>query len=110
MDILKRLGGVAPSATTETDLYTVPALTQTTTSSLVVCNRDGGGANYRVSVSVGGAATATKDYLFYQYNINAHITDIHVMGLTLGPGDVVRVYASNANLSFSLFGVETSNG
>ena len=36
-DSLKVLGQSAPSATTETDFYTVPAQTQTTVSSIVVC-------------------------------------------------------------------------
>ena len=34
-DSLKVLGQSAPSATTETDFYTVPAQTQTTVSSIV---------------------------------------------------------------------------
>ena len=38
-DTLKVLGQQAPAGTTETILYTVPAATQTTISSIVVCNR-----------------------------------------------------------------------
>ena len=54
-DVIKVLGQVAPSATTATTLYTVPDLTLTTVSSLVVCNRSGSGVTYRVSVRVAGA-------------------------------------------------------
>ena len=43
-DTLKVLGQQAPAGTTETILYTVPTATQTTISSIVVCNRSGSGA------------------------------------------------------------------
>ncbi len=106
-DIIKPLGQVAPGATTEEVLYTAPDLTQTTCSSLWVCNRGGTSTTFRVSVSVDGAATANKDYLFYDTAIDANITRKELTGMTLSEGDVVRVYAGNANLSFNLFGVET---
>ena len=46
-DTLKVLGQQAPAGTTETILYTVPTATQTTISSIVVCNRSGSGVTYR---------------------------------------------------------------
>ncbi len=55
-DSLKVLGQLAPSATTETTLYTVPDKSQTTVSSLVICNRSGSGVTYRVNISVAGAS------------------------------------------------------
>ncbi len=106
-DAIKVLGQAAPGATTETDLYTVPNLTQTTCSSLVVCNRSTA-ATFRVSVSVDDAATANTDYLYYDAALGDNATVAIVLGLTLGQNDTVRVYASSANLSFNLFGVETS--
>ena len=42
-DTLKVLGQQAPAGTTETILYTVPTATQTTISSIVVCNRSASG-------------------------------------------------------------------
>ena len=39
-DSLKVLGQAAPAATTETVLYTVPDMSQTTVSSIVICNRN----------------------------------------------------------------------
>lgn len=107
MDQLKVLGQSAPSATTETDLYTVPSGKVTTCSALSVCNRSGAGITFRISVSVAGAATANKDYLYYDHTLGANDT-IHVcIGLTLSETDKVRVYASTGDASFSLFGVET---
>ena len=105
---LKVLGQVAPSATTETTLYTVPAATSTVASSLVVTNRGAVADAFRASVSVGGGATATKDYLFYDVPIAANDTFIATIGITLATTDVVRVYAGTTALSFSLFGQENT--
>ena len=107
-DVLKVLGQVAPSATTATTLYTVPDLTLTTVSSLVVCNISGSGVPYRVSVRVSGAVADNKQYLFYDKALAANATDTHVIGMTLNQTDVVTVYGSDGNLTFNLFGVETS--
>jgi hypothetical protein len=94
----------APSATTETDLYTVPAGTSANITSLVVTNRSAATVTFRVSVSVGGGATANKDYLYYDTPIYAYSTiKIDNIG-TLSATDKIRIYASTANLSFNLFG------
>ena len=105
---LKVLGQSAPSATTETTLYTVPAATSTVASSLVICNRGAVADAFRVSVSVAGGATATKDYLFYDLPIDANDTFIATIGIALAATDVVRVYAGTTSLSFNLFGQENT--
>jgi hypothetical protein len=102
----KVLGQVAPSATTETNLYTVPAATETVVSTLVVANRAATLATYRISVSVNGAATATKDYLIYDTTINGNSTVALTLGITIDSTDVIRVYASTGDLSFNAFGSE----
>lgn len=107
-DVIKVLGQVAPGATTTTTLYTVPNLTQTTVSSLVICNRSAVGITYRVSVHVAGAAADDKQYLFYDKALDANETQTVVIGMCLNQTDEVKVYASAADASFNLFGVETS--
>lgn len=102
----KCLGQSAPGATTETTLYTVPALTSAVVSSLIVCNRSALQAAFRVSVAVGGGATANKDYIYYDVIIPPNDTFIATIGLTLATTDKIKVYASTANLSFSIFGEE----
>ena len=102
----KILGQAAPSATTDTDLYTVPASTETIVSSLVVSNRGSSSATYRISVSANGAATATKDYLVYDASINANTSVALTLGLTADATDKIRVYSSTADLSFNAFGSE----
>lgn len=96
----------APSATTLTDAYTVPGATQVVGSSLVVCNRGGTDTTYRLAVAVAGAVDATAQYLAYDAPIRANESRTWTVGYTLAATDKVRVYAGNANLSFTGFGVE----
>ena len=99
------LGQVAPGATTATTLYTVPSAKSTVCSTLVVCNRSTA-ATYRVAVRPAGATLANEHYLTYDSAIAANTTDLLTIGITLATTDVVTVYASSANFSFSLFGNE----
>ena len=102
------LGQAAPSATTETDLYTVPAATETIISTLVVANRSSSDATFRISASAAGAATSDKDYLAYDLPIFGNSQFSATIGITLEATDKIRVYASSADLSFNLFGSELS--
>lgn len=104
----KILGQVAPAATTESDLYTVPAATQTIVSTIVVANRSATSATFRISVSSDGAATANKDYVAYDLPIGGNGQYTATLGITIDADDKVRVYASTANVSFSAFGTELS--
>ena len=106
-DTIKVLGQLAAAAATEEDLYTVTNLAQTTCSTLVICNRTASVVTFRVSVSVNDAATATKDYLFYDTAIAGNTTVTATLGITLGQNDTMRTYVSATGLSFNLFGVET---
>jgi hypothetical protein len=104
----KILGQVSPSATTETTLYTVPSAKSTVCSSLSICNRGSVQTTFRVSLSQGGSATASKDYIYYDVTLAANDTFIATIGVTLATTDVIRVYAGNANLSFQVYGTEIS--
>jgi hypothetical protein len=106
-DRIKVLGQAAPAATTATELYVVPAQYQTTTSSLVICNRTGGALTYRVSIRVAGAGESNEQFLYYGKTLAANETFSAVLGLTLAETDEVYVYASATGLSFNLFGIET---
>jgi len=107
-EVLKVLAQLNPAATTLTALYTVPALTSATVSTLAVCNRSASSVTFRTSVAVAGAADDVKQYLFYDVVLTKNSTFTATIGVTLGAADVVRVYASTTGLSFSLFGVEVS--
>jgi len=91
----------AVSATTLTDIFTSTGDTEF--RSLVVCNRSGTSATFRMSIAVEGAGDATSQYLFYDMPIvpNDSFTSALEIGVSLG--DVVRFYASTANLTVTLF-------
>jgi hypothetical protein len=102
----KIIGQSAPSATTETDLYTVPAATQTIISTIVVANRSSSDATFRISIAPDGAATATSQFIAYDLSCGGNGINAFTFGLTLDATDKIRVYASSANLTFSAFGSE----
>jgi hypothetical protein len=102
----KVLGQSEPAATTETTLYTVPASTQAVCSTLSVCNRATGAATFRVRIKINNAADADQQFVCYDAPIAAKDTLLLTFGATLGAGDVVRVYSSNADTAFQLFGSE----
>lgn len=106
----KVVGQAAPSADTDTVLYTVPANTSFVASSLVIANRDSGSsAAYRVAVVPNGESLGLKHYLRYNVLIDARGHADIVIGIALSAGDAVYVHAvGTPHLSFSLFGVENS--
>jgi len=103
--VYKVLGQSAPSATTNTDLYTVPT-GNAVVSTIVVANRSSSTATYRIAVRPGGAAIANQHYIAYDVVVGASDSTALTLGLTLTNTDVVTVYASTADLSFSIFGSE----
>lgn len=105
---LKVLGQQNPLATTLTTLYTVPALTSTVASSIVICNRSATPTTFRVAIRPAGAAISNEHYIYYDVTIAGNDTFIATIGITLATTDVVSVYATLATLSFNLFGQENS--
>lgn len=103
----KNLGTSAPSATTNTDLYTVPSFTSAVASTLVICNR-GATTNIRVAVRPAGAALTNSHYILYDVILNANDSMFFTIGLTLATTDVVTIYSGTANVSFNLYGTEIS--
>ena len=103
----KILGQVAANSNTTTNVYTVPANTQTVVSSIVIVNRNSGAnCTYRVAAQRAGAALANQHYIAFDAPIAALDTVALSLGVTLGNTDIISVYSANANLSFSVFGTE----
>lgn len=101
----KILGQSAPTAGVLTDAYT--AAHRAVVSSLTVCNRDpANSAKFRLSVARNAEADASKQYIYYDLDVDYQDTFIATVGITLGVGDVIRVYADQEVLSFNFFGVE----
>ena len=102
----KVLAQSAPSATTNTDVYTVGSGKSAVVSTITVCNRSASAATYRIAIRVAGATIANEDYIAYDASVPANDTINLTIGVTLAATDVVTVYASTANLSINLFGAE----
>lgn len=102
----KVLGQSAPSATTATTLYTVPALTSAVISTIVVANRASTAATYRIAIRPAGATLANQHYIAYDVTVGGGDSTTLTLGITLAETDVITVYASTANTSFSAFGSE----
>ena len=110
-DALKILGQRTGEAN-EKVLYTVPQNTQTTISSIVICNRESSDNTYRIAIreNGGGSSTAvtTDQWLAFDTKVWANTTSQIGAGITLNDNDYIVVYSSDANVSFSCYGVETT--
>ena len=102
----KVLEQVNPSATTATTLYTVPSAKSAVISTLVIANLTATAATYRVAVRPAGATLANLHYVAYDITVGASDSTALTLGITLATTDVVTVYASTANLTFTAFGDE----
>jgi len=106
MEINKILCQSSPSAATLTTIYTVPDLKGATVSSVFVCNRTGAAVNFRIAIVEGGGTIANKNYLYYDISCPANDSFARVLGITMSNEDMVKVYNTTADLSFSFFGSE----
>jgi hypothetical protein len=102
----KVLGQVAPDATTDTTLYTVPTATEAVISTIIVANRTSTAATYRIAIRPDAATLANEHYIAYDVTVGASDSTTLTLGLTLDAADVITVRSSTAELSFSVFGSE----
>ena len=101
------LGQLNPSATTVETLYTVPSSTSSVISTIAICNQASTAGTYRIIIQKSADVSATilaKQYLAYDVPIAANDTTALTIGVTLATGDVVKVYASAATMSFQAYG------
>lgn len=105
----KVLGQSLPSTTSNADLYTVPASTQTVVSTINVANITANAATYRIFVRVAGATAANSQALVYDASAAANSTTAITIGVTLNATDVITVQSGTASaLTFQAFGSEIS--
>lgn len=102
----KVLGQSKPAGTTLTDIYTVPASTNTVISHLALSNPGGTADTFRVSVAIAGAGDATSQYTHYDISLGANEAIELLKGATLAATDKVRVRSNGGNITFTLFGEE----
>ena len=104
-NISKTLGQTNAGAVL-TDLYTAPK-GSATTATVIVCNRGVFADTYRIAIAPGGAADHPRQYIQYNKVIAANDSDT-IGGLFLKAGDVIRVYSSVADISFTAMGIEST--
>jgi hypothetical protein len=75
-------------------------------STIVVANRADEIAAYRIAIRPTGTTLANQHYLAYDVAVGASDSTTLTLGITLAATDVITVYGSTANLSFSVFGSE----
>lgn len=102
----KVLGQSAPSATTDTDVYTVPSATTAVISTVNICNRGSAASTFRLAVRPAGASISDEMYLAYDVAIPANDSIALTLGVTMATTDVFTVYAGTADFSFNIFGSE----
>jgi hypothetical protein len=108
VDTPKVLAQVKPSAANLADAYTVPAYLNAVISTVTVTNESATPTSFRIAVAVAGVSNDPKQYIYYDIAIEGNDTFAATIGITLAASDVVRVYATDATLSFSIFGVEVT--
>ena len=104
----KVLGQSNPSATTATTLYTVPSATEAVVSTIVIANLTATAATFRIAIRPNGATLANSQYIAYDITVGASDSTALTLGVTLDAADIITVYASTANLTFTAFGSEIS--
>lgn len=104
----KVLGQSNPASITATTLYTVPASRSAVVSTIAVANLSSTAATFRIAVRVGGASLANSQYIAYDSTLIGNNTICLTLGISLATTDVITVYASTANVTFSAFGTEIS--
>lgn len=100
------LGQASLSATTDTTVYTVPSSTLAIANINVVNRSSSTAANIRVAL----ASTATpqnSEWIEYDASVPSNGV-LERSGIAIGAGKRVIVYASTANCSVSVYGLEQS--
>lgn len=98
------LGQVNPAATTLTTAYTVPAAKHGAVQ-IIAANVGAGAATVRVAHSPAGAAINVKHYLLYDFSVAIGASQ-STARFAVKATDVIRVYASTADVAFNVNGIE----
>ena len=104
----KVLGQNDLPATTMTDVYTVPASTETVISTIIIANRTASAETFRIDIRPNGATLSDEQYIAYDVPIAANDSTTFTLGITLDAADVLSVYASAVDISVNVFGAEIS--
>lgn len=107
-NVYKVLAQSAPAATTDTNVYTVPADTSAIISTIIMANRDSSVGTFRIAVRPAGAAISDEHYLAYDVPLAGSDSTTLTLGVTMGATDVLTVQTSSADMSVNVFGTEVT--
>lgn len=105
-EALKVLGQIVGTAA-DAVVYTVPASTQTTISTITVCNRNTASGNFDIRIRRSGQAADNKEYIYFQQFLDQKSTYASTIGITLATGDAVY-FNGPATMTINIFGIEVS--
>lgn len=97
-----------PAATTDTDIYTVPASTETVISSIIIANLSNSDTTYNIAIRPNNETLENKHYLAKDVSLGAADSTTLTLGITMDAADVLTVQASTIDTSFNVFGSEIS--
>ena len=92
------------AASTNYNLYTVPAATQAVVSTITICNQASTAATFNIAVRPAGATLDTRHYIAYGTPIAGNDTIALTLGITLATTDIITINASATTLTFAAFG------
>lgn len=98
------LGKANLSATTITDIYTVPVSTLATVN-ILICNRNSSAVVVRVALSATTVTQAADEFIEYGVTIPANGV-LERSGILLQAGKIVTVYSDTANVTAIVNGFE----
>lgn len=87
-------------------LYTCPAGSSAVVSTITATNLNTSSTNFRLIVQKNGESLATKHFIVLDQPIGGSTTEAFTIGITLAAGDILKVAADTALVSFSAFGSE----
>lgn len=105
----KILGTAAPSADTNTNIYTVPAATTAKLGKLWAVNRGTAPAKVRIGIDVGGNGTdapSTAEWVYYDLKLKGNTTLTLDGEFWLAALDDLVAYTDVATVAFGASGVE----
>lgn len=107
----KRLGSINPSANTQTNVYVVPAATESVISTITVCNQSAVNASFSLMVmdaSEFSSPAPTSSFVIRGAVVPAADTLVLTMGLTSNTGSIIAANTNSGSISFNAFGSEIS--
>ena len=106
----KILGQIKTTANAHTNVYVVPASTQTLVSTITICNQSANNVLVDLAARNGSDALANKHFIVYQYPLGAADTLILEPRLSMNATSVLSANVTGANaasnVSVNAFGVE----